>query len=107
MNTAAIVAVANELAKLTPQEHLLASELAQTLRVGGKQPRVVEASKRQSQKGKPWSNDDIVVLKEFREDAAIMSQAERRRKMAQLCKSLGRDKKSINWKLYDISRKES
>ena len=107
MNTTAIATIAAELAKLTPQEHLIASELAQKLRCGDKPMPVVETPKRASQKGKPWSDDDTLLLMEFREDSTIMSKSERRRKVVQLCKHLGRNEKSITWKLYDISRKDA
>jgi hypothetical protein len=105
MNTAAIVAVANELAKLTPQEHLLASELAQTLRVGGKQPRVVEASKRASRQNTQWKEDEEIRVLELEESMRHASKSKRKTLVRDAARELGRSEAAVVKHIWEMNNK--
>jgi len=108
MNTTTIVAIASELAKLNPQEHLIASELAQAIRAGGKSLPIKQAQEpskpaaRISQKFLHWSEEDTLILMQFEEDSKNMSAYERRRRQKQLCRQFGRSASAVKNKLWKI-----
>ena len=102
MNTTAIVAIAAELAKLTPQEHLIASELAQKLRVGDKPTPAVETPKRASNRCVRWSDEDTQKVRDFLEDSTIMSDRSRRQAKRVLCRELGRTEDGIKQKIFQL-----
>jgi hypothetical protein len=107
MNTTAIATIAADLAKLTPQEHLIASELAQKLRVGDKPSPVAETPKRASNRCVRWSDEDTQKVREFLEDSTIMSDRSKRQAKRALCRELGRTEDGIKQKIFQLQNKET
>jgi hypothetical protein len=102
MNTAAIATIAAELAKLTPQEHLIASELAQRLRVDKPSP-LVETPRRK-QNPKRWGKSETAIAILLAEDTSIMSPQSQRNKIAETAESLGRTYDSVYQKILKLRK---
>jgi hypothetical protein len=99
MNTTAIATIAAELAKLTPQEHLIASELAQKLRVGDKP----------TQESEPvfdWSiGDRLARLQAYINDPTIRSPDQHKREKERIAKELGcKDVKVVTNKIGKLRK---
>jgi hypothetical protein len=111
MNTTLIVAIAHNLAKLTPQEHLIASELAQKLRVGDKPSPVVETPKQEDAARFDWSVGDRLALIQQHmqfESVAIQSPEQRRQLRERLAKLLGcKDVKVVANKIGKLRKQET
>jgi hypothetical protein len=104
MNYTAIATIAADLAKLTPQEHLIASELAQKLRCGGKPMPVITS---QHHKRKPpftWTDEYTAIAKELAEDVTIQSPKQRRQSLEDFATAIGTEFKVVQRKVDTIRR---
>jgi len=104
MNTTAIATIAADLAKLTPQEHLIASELAQKLRVGDKPMPVVETQRRKRKPSFIWTDEYTAIAKDLAEDATIQSPKQRRQSLEKLAVLIDTEFKVVQRKVDTIRR---
>jgi len=104
MNTTAIATIAAELAKLTPQEHLIANELAQKLRVGDK-PMVAVETKNRKRKPRRWDKPETAIAIDLADDVSIMSPQSRQEKIKETAESLGRTYDSVYQKILKLRKK--
>jgi hypothetical protein len=107
MNTTAIATIAAELAKLTPQEHLIASELAQKLRVGDKPMAVVETPKRASRQNTQWKEDEEIRVLELEESMRHASKSKRKTLVRDAARELGRSEAAVVKHIWEMNNKGS
>jgi hypothetical protein len=104
MNITAIATIAADLAKLTPQEHLIASELAQKLRCGDKPMAVVETQRRKRKPPFVWTDEYTAMARDVAEDNTIQSPRQRTQSLKNLAVSIGTEFKVVQRKVDAIRR---
>ena len=104
MNTTAMAAIAAELAKLTPLEHLLTSELAQKLRDGNKPMASVETQGRKRKPPFDWTEEYTAMANDVAEDNTIQSPKQCTKSLENLAALIGTDLKVVRRKVDTIRR---
>jgi hypothetical protein len=101
---------AKKLAELPSQDRKSAIELAEVMvsdRASMPIPQRAEPrQKRTANRGKHWTDEELLLLMQFEEDSKLMSKSECRRKRRAFARTMNRSDDAIARKLYTM-RKES